>query len=440
MPGQMTREQMNDYVNSLPLLHLNVSGKKIYVRADKENGKIYGLDDELKWEGKEATFDPEKLQAMLARKDKKESEETLAAKNEAAVNEPDNDKKDEKKNKPKNKEEKVRRFDISNISRNKGTFFGIVGGFIAVILMIIFLPRLASGGNPSPAPIVTDPAHGEVSENHVAETEYDVLFAKNDILPGAQFSDENVVTMKVSSSVFASIPKAYRAAEQESVYEMYATAYIPYGAPITWDNSGVSQYDLVSPYLQLSAGMDVLAIPVNADKFDLDALAFGDYVDIEIEKYTRQNTSQDNPVSETPAGMTHSSSVTSQIQTDYYTLNHFQVVDLRNSEGSSVYAPIYMMASVPYPSRERALSAILPNMESAVQVNHVAYLCIAVTREQKYAIGDLQLESSKLTINSITPTSTVSDKFTRTSYIAACRQMMDYRDKLLNGEVGGNND
>lgn len=401
-------------ITAYPSSKMRIGSKVYTVYINQAERTVYYWDEDAK-DWKAGQFDPEQIQSLL---DKSNSEQSAskAGDPEASTSHPK-----EKDNSGK------RKFDVKKLKQNKSFLFLMIA-FVALIVVITVVPKLASRGSSQSSSSTIDekntPAVG---------SSYSVLIAKKNILPGDQLNAENVGIITVSSSVFVSNPSIYRENEKDNVLGMYAISFIPYGAPVTWDNTGVSQNDLVSPYLQIASYMDVLVIPVNVKNYDLTTLAFGDYIDVDIEKYTRQQTNQETPITNTPAGMTHSSSVTSQIKTDYYTLNHFQVIDLLNPDKTSVYPLVFKYASIPYPYREDALPVILPDMKAAVSLNHIAYICLAVTSEQKVAIGDLQLDNSKVTIREITPNASIAEKFSRTSYMSACEQMIIYRDTILNG-------
>ena len=323
-------------ITAYPSSKMRIGSKVYTVYINQAERTVYYWDEDAK-DWKAGQFDPEQIQSLLDKSNSAQSA-SKAGDPEASTSHP-----------KENDNSGKRKFDVKKLKQNKSFLFLMIA-FVALIVVITVVPKLASRGS-------SQSSSSTINENNAPAvgSSYSVLIAKKNILPGDQLNAENVGIITVSSSVFVSNPSIYRENEKDNVLGMYAISFIPYGAPVTWDNTGVSQNDLVSPYLQIASYMDVLVIPVNVKNYDLTTLAFGDYIDVDIEKYTRQQTNQETPITNTPAGMTHSSSVTSQIKTDYYTLNHFQVIDLLNPDKTSVYPLVFKYASIPYPYREDAL-------------------------------------------------------------------------------------
>jgi hypothetical protein len=384
----------DEELERLPIKKLTTGsgGTQQYVRYDEESGIAYLLDSKMKYTGRASNIKGSLMQKSEAQTPSVQS------------------KKEDKDPKPKRSTVKAAKKEKNppdvtdpeaeleaNARKKKLLGFGLLGlagiGLLLYLLSILGILNPSGPASNKPKPTTpADPAAVDIKDLAAAE-KYNVLIFTRNMFQGDVITEEDLATFEMSKAEFAVCGGAYTLACKDAVIGMELTRFMPFGSVAVYDSCAAKSSFQISPWSSLPAGQSYLDVPVSLVLKDLSAVIPGDYVDLTISVNTTRSQDSEEAASNTD-GMEHTSAVSASTTTDTYRFARICVADIILQDGTSFYATISRLFTVP----DGFLPAVLRDEYNAETIGNLVpkYYRFVVTDAQLSEIGTMPPEATSV--------------------------------------------
>lgn len=285
----------------------------------------------------------------------------------------------------------------------------LVVALMAVFVMVsTVMNTLSTDTEEQPDTVLDEPIKETVSDlygiSEGAESVSVIQVVRN-MLPGEVISSDDIQEITVSYAFYAQLSLSnstlYKWESAEHLIGCYVKEYMPSGGLMSYDDV-VSSYELAigsNPWLENVEG-SYIKIPLTEELKANTDLRFGSLIDLAVVSEDKKTTTIKNPDDDETEeiyeseGITHESSVGSNILVDTYTISDLVVCDVLASDGNSIFDAYVSYMGVPVGERYDFFTALFNDDPSLPDELTPAYILVHVSDVQLDIIGKLDKDSN----------------------------------------------
>ena len=343
-PVKITAQELEE-IKKLPSCQFMLGGTPQTGFFDKVNEKIYYLDSEGNWMVKRARVkkrEPEKPQEEEAPAEEN-GEEEESGKRRWLRRKAKSDAEDESEDSRSRLDALKESLDqplFEKIPLTRKKLLVIIGGMMVLFIIGSIASSVLFGGNdtpPNPTPIENQEP---VDEPDPSLNTIQVIQVKQDLIPGDVITEDVIQSATISAESYNQITlggtNIYQYNRASSLIGKYATAYIPTGQYLAYNNVASAYTPPKNPWVNEQQGKVYVTAPLDDETATSVLLNFGAKVDMTIKKETVRQTEAPDDSPDIP-GMTHQTTIYQSVSIDTYEMQNVIVCDILNAEQVSIY-------------------------------------------------------------------------------------------------------
>lgn len=399
-PVKITAQELEE-IKKLPSCQFMLGGTPQTGFFDKVNEKIYYLDSEGNWMVKRARVkkrEPEKPQEEEAPAEENGEEEEsgkrrwLRRKAKSDVEDESEDGRSRLDALKESLEQPL--FEKIPLTRKK--LLVIIGGMMVLFIIGSIASSVLFGGNDTPSNPTPIENQEPVDEPDPSLNTIQVIQVKQDLIPGDVITEDVIQSATISAESYNQITlggtNIYQYNRASSLIGKYATAYIPTGQYLAYNNVASAYTPPKNPWVNEQQGKVYVTAPLDDETATSVLLNFGAKVDMTIKKETVRQTEAPDDSPDIP-GMTHQTTIYQSVSIDTYEMQNVIVCDILNAEQVSIYDEYTKLMEIPAGEQLNYLRAALLEDETLADTLTPAYIRIKIGTDQSDAIGDLSDKS-----------------------------------------------
>lgn len=206
----------------------------------------------------------------------------------------------------------------------------IIGGMMVLSIIGSIASSVLFGGNetpPNPTPIENQEP---VDEPDPSLNTIQVIQVKQDLIPGDVITEDVIQSATISAESYNQITlggtNIYQYNRASSLIGKYATAYIPTGQYLAYNNVASAYTPPKNPWVNEQQGKVYVTAPLDDETATSVLLNFGAKVDMTIKKETVRQTEALDDSPDIP-GMTHQTTIYQSVSIDTYEMQNVIVCD-----------------------------------------------------------------------------------------------------------------
>lgn len=272
----------------------------------------------------------------------------------------------------------------------------IIGGMMVLFIIGSIASSVLFGGNDTPSNPTPIENQEPVDEPDPSLNTIQVIQVKQDLIPGDVITEDVIQSATISAESYNQITlggtNIYQYNRASSLIGKYATAYIPTGQYLAYNNVASAYTPPKNPWVNEQQGKVYVTAPLDDETATSVLLNFGAKVDMTIKKETVRQTEAPDDSPDIP-GMTHQTTIYQSVSIDTYEMQNVIVCDILNAEQVSIYDEYTKLMEIPAGEQLNYLRAALLEDETLADTLTPAYIRIKIGIDQSDAIGDLSDKS-----------------------------------------------
>ena len=416
-PIKITPQEL-ERIKQLPSKKFRLGGTVQQGFFDEENETLYYLDSEGNWMVK---------RARIKKVEDEKPEEPADTSDDNTESENDDDE-DDGEDRLAALKESLSKPISEKIPLTRMKLLIIIGGLIGLcIIGSIFSHALfgPSSNQPSEEPAVEEPV---AEEPDPSLNTIQVIQVTKDLIPGDIISKDIIQSATISAETYNQITlggtNIYQFDRAESLIGKYATAYIPAGQYLAYNNVASAYTPAKNPWVNEQQGKVYVTAPLDASTAKNGLLNFGAKVDMSIRKETVTETQAPDETPDIP-GVEHKKTVYQSVSIDTYEMENVIVCDILNADKVSIYDKYTAFMEIPAGEQLNYIRMALLDDTELEEALTPAYIRIKISTEQAEAFGDLSDKSITISYKLHKDTDIDATTDSKREYAAEARALAD---------------